>query len=182
MRNKAQERNRSMNENTNTQQAGTQLRKEKYIQVTYWDIVRFLITLVCVGLSVYNIWWIISTLKFYGIMNLRAENGTIFAQLPIMHQLVTEYILISLTCICIAAQLKKGFRNLKPLGKRGIWTYFSLGSCIMLLIGFMFSGATLDKGSFILVLFYSTLALIFPLGVGFFSEFETSKQEQEISN
>ena len=140
--------------------------ERKYIHIPFsWKAIgRFLAFLGSVCLAIANFFLIISTWNMLGLKSLSETQDYSFSQLLIVYPLIGEYILVSLTIICLTALIKGGFDKLKSYKKEGILFGLILGLIIGLLFG-------LILGLILGMIYGLILGLIYGMTIGLMSEF-----------
>ena len=114
--------------------------ERKYIHIPFsWKAIgRFSAFLGSVGLAIANFFLIISTWNMLGLKSLSETQDYSFSQLLIVYPLIGEYILVSLTIICLTALIKGGFDKLKSYKKEGLLGGLLGGLLSGLLFGLLF--------------------------------------------
>ena len=132
------ENEKNQNQKENQEKAPEEkevLRKDEYIPVKFGDIGRFLLAILFLGLSIIHLFYVIpSAWKLLGLGNLSSEQEYPLGQISICWVFLGQYFLMSLTAICLVAMFKKGFKNLKPISKKGLIAGFIYG----LIAGFIY--------------------------------------------
>ena len=139
--------------------------RKKYIHIPFsWVFLgRLILLLGSISLSILNFMLIISTWKLLGLGNLETEYITGYNQLLIIYPIISEYILISLSFICLFALVKGGFKKLKNYKEDGL-----IGALIGALIVGLIGG--LSGGLIVGLIVGSIVGLIGGLIVGLIEE------------
>jgi len=140
---------------------------ETPIPISWWDLIRVLITLAALALVVGSFFFTAPCWNELGIGWLGKENFTKISQSLIITPLILNYCTIAASTIAATAVVKRGFGNLKKPEEKGLirWLVICLPGCLGVgfIIGFVF-GILKD---FVFTLTFGLMTGLFVgLGVG----------------
>jgi len=145
--------------------------EKRYIHIPFsWKAIgRLFAFLVSLGLAIANFFLIVSLWKLLNLGDLTKKYITSFSQLLIIYPLIGEYILISITAICLIALIKGGFDKLKIIEENGLIAGVIVGLIVGLIFG-LIDG--LIDGVIVGLIFGVITGLIASLIFGLIVEFE----------
>jgi len=113
---------------------------KRYIHIPFnWSgIGRFIALLGSLGLAIANFFSIVYTWRLLKLGNLDKSDITEFHQLLILYPIITEYILIGLSAICLTALIKGGFDKLNSYKEVGLIGGLIVGLIYGLIVGLIF--------------------------------------------